>query len=74
MYQSQIPFPMNHPLPNMANEPLRNVRSSSNTYIEQQRGVQNRAPSINMGQHNNLPVHSSNIPQQTGRDKLQTFF
>ncbi|CAF3917395.1 unnamed protein product [Rotaria sordida] len=73
MYQSQIPFPMNHPLPNMANEPLRNVRSSSNTYIEQQRGVQNRAPSINMGQHNNLPVHSSNIPQQTGTAVVEQY-
>jgi hypothetical protein len=60
LYPSQVPFPVNHPWANMANEqfvPMMN----NNAYVEQHRGAKHRAQSVDPSSRNN----PSNTQQQT---------
>jgi hypothetical protein len=64
LYQSQVPFPVNHPWANMANESFAPMMNNNNAHVEQHKGAKHRAQSVDPNPRNNPSVHSSNIPQQ----------
>jgi hypothetical protein len=64
MYPRQVPFPINHPWTNMANEPVSALVNNNGTQAEQQRGAKNRARSVDTGSRNRPPVRSSNVQPQ----------
>jgi len=65
MYQSQVPFPMNHPWPNMPNESFSNMMNNRSAYAEHKRGARNRARSVDTGGRSFPPTRLSNVQQQT---------
>ena len=65
MYQSQIPFPINHPWSNVANEPLSALGKTNGANAEHHRGAKHRARSVDPSFRNNAPARSTNVQQQS---------
>lgn len=64
IYPSQVPFPMNRPWINMADEPVGALTNNNGFHVEQQRAAKNRARSVDTRPRNHSLVRSSNVQQQ----------